>query len=174
MKKPPQLELDELDRKILARYQSDTRCTAESLGARVGLSTAAVHRRLKRMREARVIEAEIAVIAPEAVGLPVSCVVEIDIEREGQADLDRFSARMLACSQVQQCFYVTGPFDFIVVVTVPDMTAYEAFTREHLLSDPNVRSFTTHVVLKRVKTGLALPLGPTTADARTRSRRAAR
>jgi Lrp/AsnC family transcriptional regulator, leucine-responsive regulatory protein len=156
MKKKPLLELDALDRKILARYQLDTRLSAERIGEEVGLSTAAVHRRLKRLRDGGVIEAEIAVLDPDAVDLSLTCVVAVDVDRESLDDLEKFSARMRACELVQQCFYVTGQSDFIVVVVVADMAAYEAFTRDHLLSDPNVRSFTTHVVLRRVKTGLAL------------------
>ena len=70
MKKKRVIEIDELDRKIVARYQGDTRRSAESIGAEVGLSTAAVHRRLKRLREGGVIEGEVAVLNPEAVGLP--------------------------------------------------------------------------------------------------------
>lgn len=152
-------DLDELDRKILARYQGDTRISAEKLGEQAGLSTAAVHRRLKRLRDDNVIEAEIAVIAPAAVGLPLTCVVEIDLEREGTAELDGFADRMRACAVVQQCFYVTGMFDFIAIVVVADMAAYDAFTREFLLSDPNVKRFTTHVAFSRVKTGLGLAIG---------------
>lgn len=151
-------DLDELDRKILARYQSDARLSAESIGAEVGLSTAAVHRRLKRLRDEGVIAAEVAVLDPEALGLPLACVVAVDVDRESSADLDRFAARMRACPSVQQCFYVTGQTDFVLLVTASDMAAYEEFTREHLLSDENVRSFTTYVVLRRVKTGLALPI----------------
>jgi Lrp/AsnC family leucine-responsive transcriptional regulator len=158
MKKKSFPALDELDRKILARYQRDARLSAESIGAGVGLSTAAVHRRLKRLREGGVIEAEVAIVAPAAVGLPVTCVVAIDIDREGVAELDAFAARMRDCELVQQCFYVTGTYDFIVVVVAADMAAYEAFTRAYLLSDRNVRSFTTHVVLDRVKIGLAVPV----------------
>jgi len=159
MKKKPHIEIDALDRRILARYQVDTRLSAESIGEEVGLSTAAVHRRLKRLREGGVIQAEVAALNPEALGLPLTCVVAIDIDREGRGDIERFAARMLACELVQQCFYVTGQFDFIAIVVVPDMTAYEAFTRDYLLADGNVRSFTTHVVLKRVKTGLTIPVG---------------
>jgi DNA-binding Lrp family transcriptional regulator len=158
MKKKPRIDLDDLDRKILARYQGDARLSAESIGAEVGLSTAAVHRRLKRLRDGGVIEAEVAVVSPEAVGLPVTCVVTIDVDREGLAELERFSARMRACPEVQQCYYVTGQADFVAIVVAADMAAYEAFTREQLLADPNVRSFTTHVVLQRVKTGLAVPI----------------
>jgi Lrp/AsnC family leucine-responsive transcriptional regulator len=158
MKKKSFPPLDGLDRKILARYQRDARTSAESIGAEVGLSTAAVHRRLKRLREGGVIEAEVAILAPAALGLPVTCVVTIDIDREGLAELDAFSARMRACPLVQQCFYVTGSADFVAIVVAADMAGYEAFTRAYLLSDRNVKSFTTHVVLDRVKVGLAVPV----------------
>lgn len=151
-------ELDAFDLRILARYQHDTRLTAEAIGAEVGLSAAAVQRRLKRLRETGVIEAEIARVSPRAVGLPVTCIVAVDIDRERAADLARFKARMLASPQVQQCWYVTGQADFVLVVLVPDMEAYEAFTREYLLDDDNVRSFTTHVVMDRVKSGMSVAL----------------
>ena len=65
---------------------------------------------------------------------------------------------MRACAHVQQCYYVTGAFDFMLVVASADMAAYEAFTRAELLSDDNVQSFTTHVVLGRVKTDGLLPI----------------
>jgi DNA-binding Lrp family transcriptional regulator len=151
-------ELDELDRKILARYQVDARQSAESIGAEVGLSTAAVHRRLKRLRDEGVIAAEVAVLDPGALGLPLTCVVTVDVDRESLAELDRFAARMRACPSVQQCYYVTGDTDFVLLVSAADMASYEQFTREHILSDPNVRGFTTYVVLRRMKTGLALPI----------------
>ena len=158
MKKPRPTDLDALDLKLLASRQRDARGSAEQLGEDIGLSAAAVHRRLKRLRDSGVIAAEVAIVAPRAVGLAVTCIVTVDVDREGLQDLDRFSARMRACPQVQQCWYVTGQADYVLVVVVEDMEAYEAFTREHLLSDANVRSFTTHVVLEPVKTGLQLAL----------------
>lgn len=151
-------DLDAFDLRILSHYQNDTRIPAEEIGAVVGLSAAAVQRRLKRMRETGVIEAEVARVSPRAVGLPVTCIVTVDIDRESAADLARFKASMLACPTVQQCWYVTGQADFVLVVLVPDMEAYETFTREHLLRDANVRSFTTHVVMDRVKSGVTVPV----------------
>lgn len=158
MQKTMPHDLDDFDLRILARYQDDVRVAAESIGEQVGLSAAAVQRRLKRMREAGVIEAEIARISPRAVGLPLTCIVTVDIDRETAADLDRFKARMLACPEVQQCYYVTGEADFILTVLVADVEAYDAFTRTHLLGDANVHSFTTHVVMERIKAGVGVPL----------------
>jgi Lrp/AsnC family leucine-responsive transcriptional regulator len=150
--------MDELDRKILLRYQHDTRLPAQAIGRSVGLSPAAVQRRLKRMREAGIIEAEVAQLAPRSVGYRVTCIVCVDLERESAADLARFKKRIAAYRNVQQCYYVTGQTDFILVVLARDMEDYEAFTREALLDDPNVRAFTTYVTLDRVKAGVSTPI----------------
>jgi len=147
-------DLDELDRKILERYQRDTRVPAQEIGKAVGLSVAAVQRRLKRMRETGVIAAEVSFVAPEAVGYPLTCIVEVDLDRETLPDLDRFRRSILDHARVQQCYYVTGKADFILVVLARDMADYEDFTRRVLLADRNVKSFTTHVVLERVRVGM--------------------
>jgi DNA-binding Lrp family transcriptional regulator len=151
--------LDEFDLKILRRYQKNTRIPAEKIATEVGLSTAAVQRRLRRLRESGVIEAEVAKVAPKSVGLPVTCLVGIELERESASANERFKAKMAKHPQVQQCYYVTGPVDFMVIVLVPDMEAYDAFSRKVFLDDPNVRSFTTYVVLDRVKTDCTVPIG---------------
>ncbi len=148
--------LDAFDHKILALYQYDTRVPAETIGAAVGLSATAVQRRLKRLRESGIIEAEIAVLAPALLGQPVTCVVGVALERESAADIDRFKTSMSTCEEVQQCYYVTGASDFILITLTKSMEAYEAFTRHVLLADANVRSFTTYVVLDRAKVGLSV------------------
>jgi DNA-binding Lrp family transcriptional regulator len=158
--------LDRYDRAILARYQHDTQVPAKVIAEAVGLSAAAVQRRLKRLREARVIEREVALLDPKSVGLPVTCLVSIDLERERAGDLERFRRKVQKAPEVQQCYYVTGASDFVLIVLAASMEAYEAFTRRELLEDPNVRGFTTFVVLDRVKVGLSAPLGDGVGPAR--------
>jgi Lrp/AsnC family leucine-responsive transcriptional regulator len=153
-------DLDQLDTAILACLQEDARTIAETIGAKVGLSAAAVQRRIKRLREAGVIEREVAVLSPEALGLSMTFVVMVEMERENLAVLDAFRRQILADDCVQQCYYVTGNADFVLVVTCPDMAGFEAFTRRMFFDNPNVRHFTTSVAMDRVKVGLTLPLGP--------------
>jgi Lrp/AsnC family transcriptional regulator, leucine-responsive regulatory protein len=150
--------IDALDRRILERYQSDTRLAAAVIGEDVGLSAAAVQRRIKRMREVGIIAGEIAQIDPKAVGLPLTVVVHVDIERETTQLIDAFKNAMLAHSEVQQCWYTAGLTDFILVIRTADMAAYEIFTQEALLCNSNVAKFTSYVVLAEVKSGLSLKL----------------
>jgi Lrp/AsnC family transcriptional regulator, leucine-responsive regulatory protein len=159
MKKTAAAPLDALDLQILEVYQRDTQQAAHAIGRAVGLSAAAVQRRLKRLRQAKVIEAEISVVAPQAVGLTVTCIVMVDLEREDQRSLAAFQKRICTYPEVQQCYYVAGQQDFVLVVLCADIAAYEAFTQRVLLEDANVRSFTTHVVMARAKVGLGVPLG---------------
>ena len=150
--------IDTFDRRILALYQHDTSRPAAEIGAEVGLSAAAVQRRLKRLREAGVIESEVAILAPNALGLDLTCIVAVDLRDESARELERFKQRMAVHAQVQQCYYVTGEADFMLVVLAESMEAYEAFTREALLADENVQGFKTYVAMERVKTGASTPV----------------
>jgi DNA-binding Lrp family transcriptional regulator len=78
--------MDRIDRKILAIYQSDTRRTAAWIGEEVGLSAAAVQRRLKSLRALGTIRAEVAVLDSRVVGVPITCIVLLTmVSRPGPA-----------------------------------------------------------------------------------------
>lgn len=149
--------IDAFDREILRRVQLNARTPGEDIGADIGLSAAAVQRRLKRLRKLGVIVAEVAVVDPAAVGHTMSFIVGVEMERERADVLDAFRRDARADPNVQQCYYVTGAADFILVVVAHDMTDFEAFTRRLLFDNVNIRRFTTNVVMARDKVGLAVP-----------------
>ena len=155
------MTLDTLDRQILSLYQRDTRVPGEQIGAQVGLSAAAVQRRLKRLRETGVIVAETASLDCRALGLGVTAIVQVDLVDESARATQAFRDKVTACGEVQQCYGVAGGMDYVLVVIVPDLAAYEAFCEACLLHDANVRSFTTQIVLDAAKRGgpLRIPQG---------------
>ncbi len=156
MSSPP---LDRFDRAILAILQEDNTTPQRRIGERVNLSAAAVQRRIRRMEENGVIEANVARVDPAKLGRPISLVVEVSVESERLDLLDASKARFAAAPEVQQCYYVTGETDFVLIVTVADMAEYQALTRRLFFADGNVKSFRTHVVMDRVKAGSAVPVG---------------
>jgi len=157
-RRPASSAIDDFDHRILALYQHDTRLVAEAIGDKVGLSPASVQRRLKRLREIGVIVRETAELNGSAVGVSVICIVGGDLVDERTEHIDSFKQAMLKHRNVQQCYYVTGEIDFILVIVARDLAQYEVFTREAFSSNRNVRSFTTYVVMDAVKVGTALPL----------------
>ena len=152
------MTLDALDKQILSLYQHDTRTSGEELGAQVGLSAAAVQRRLKRLREGGVIVAEAALLDCKQLGLGVTAIVHVDLVDESARASRAFRDKLVRRPEVQQCYGVAGEVDYVLIVIVPDLAAYDAFCEACLLHDANVRSFTTQVVLDAAKRGSALAI----------------
>ncbi len=150
--------LDDTDKKLLEMVQRNNRLTADELGDHVGTSRSSAQRRMKRFRDEGIIEADISVLSAKAVGRPMTFIVEVELERERTDLLDEFRRSMLALNDVQQCYYVTGHTDFILIVTSTDMAAYEEFSRQVFTDNPNIRRFHSNVVVNRVKAGLQVPL----------------
>ena len=151
------VDLDDKDRHLLDLLQADARRPLERLAGDVGLSAPAVQRRLKRLREAGVITAEVAVVDPAAVGLPMTFVVMVELERERAQQIDAFRRKVAAEPQVQQSYYVTGEGDFVLVALARDMDDFEALTRRLFFDDPNVRRFRTSVVMGQARRSLTAP-----------------
>ena len=78
----PRLDLDDVDAILLDALQADARLPQAALGARVGLSAAAVNRRLRRLTDAGVIRRTSAVLAPELLGVPLTVVVGVSLVSE--------------------------------------------------------------------------------------------
>lgn len=159
------IELDDADRSLLAALQENARLGLEALAEACGLSVASVQRRLKRLRGERVIEREMAIIDPAAVGQAMSFVVMVELERERLDQLDAFRRAARAEPQVQQCYYVTGEADFTLICTARDMADFEALTHRLFFENANIRRFRTSVVMDRTKVGLSLPLAQEKSDA---------
>ena len=154
----PGSRLDSFDLAILDILQKDNTTPQRAIGEQVNLSPAAVHRRVRRMQEDGVIVGNHAVVDPRAVGLPLMVIVEVHVESERLDLLDAAKRSFAKDPEVQQCFYVTGEADFVLIVTVPSMSAYEALTRRLFFGNNNVKRFRTLMVMDRVKTGLAVSL----------------
>lgn len=151
------LTLDVFDRQLLLEVQQDNRMPLRLLAEKVHLSTAAVQRRIRRMEEAGVISSNVAVVSPASVGKVITLLVEVQAERTQTADLDELK-KSLSGPEVQQCYYVTGEADFMLVMTVDSMTEYEALARHMFYDNKNIKSFRTIVVMDRVKVGLTVPV----------------
>lgn len=151
-------KIDGFDAKILEIIQKSNRMTSDQIAEQVCLSPAAVQRRIKKMREQNVISSEIAVVNPKAVDRNVMAIVQVTMEREQLHLLDEFKKTAKKHPAVQQCYYVTGSADFVLVVTARDMDEYEDFTREVFFENNNVKGFQTSIVMDDVKVGLSVPV----------------
>lgn len=152
------MKLDNYDRVLLAELQEDGRIPQSELGLRAHLSTAAVNRRLKLLEGAGVIERFSAQLNPKELGYDLTVLVEVKVENERADLLDEMQRRFAACPQVQQCYYVAGEWDFVLIFLVRSMDQYVELTRKLFFETGNVKSFNTLVAMNRVKTGNTVPV----------------
>jgi len=150
--------MDRIDKKILNLLQKDNRISNQKLAETVGLSAPACLKRVKKLREKGVIMADVSIVSPQIVGHLINVIVEVEMNRDQLDVYDSFNRQMSACSEVTQCYQVTGEIDFVLVVLVPDMQTYEAFARRELASNPHLRKFRSLISLRREKFRTAIEL----------------
>ena len=143
--------LDDLDLQLLALLQHDASRSNQALAQAAGVSPATAMRRVRRLMEAGVIERTVAVVAPQALGVGLSAVVEVTLDRQGAEHLDAFEARAVAQASVQQCWRVSPGPDFVLVVHARDMPGYQALAQRLFTQDANVRNVKTYFAIKRAK-----------------------
>ena len=157
-----QTSLDSIDRKILKAIQADGRISNVDLAARVHISPATCLRRVKRLRDAGLIEREIAVLNPQrladSLGHGLEAVVEISLDRQGNEEQEAFEQRVGAEDAVQQCYRVSPGPDFILVVYARDMPDYLALAQRLFTSDANVRNIKAFFSVRRAKFQPKVPL----------------
>lgn len=149
------ISIDAIDVKLLEALQDDASQSNQALAARVHISPPTCLRRIKRLRDAGLIEREIAILhadkLADILGHGLTALVEITLDRQGTEQQQVFEARVVLDGAVQQCYRVSPGPDFILVVHVRDMPAYLALAQRLFTSDANVRNVKAFFSLKRSK-----------------------
>lgn len=144
------IELDGFDRRLLQLVREDNLQPARTLADKVGLSISAVLRRLRRLREEKVIVADIAVVNPALTGSALTMHVMVRMEQAGVRAIDNFAREIARHPEVTAAWEVTGDEDYLLKVQVGTMEEYDAFTRRALSEDKGVHSFTTLITIRTV------------------------
>ncbi len=150
--------LDDSNIKILTLMQTDASRTADEIAAAVGLSASAVQKRLRQMRADGIIEREVALVSPAAVGGVSLFLVNVQLVSTKHTTIEKFRTLMRDTDEVLQCFDITGSFDFCLLVAAKGTRAYESFSNRFFTEENYVARFQTSIVLRSVKFGFALPL----------------
>jgi Lrp/AsnC family leucine-responsive transcriptional regulator len=154
------MQIDAIDTKILDCLQSDASLTNQALAERVHVSPATCLRRVKALVDGGVIERRVALLSSDALGHGLTAIVEVALDRQGAESLAAFEARAIAEPAVRQCHRVSPGPDFVLVVQVLDMAAYDALVERLFTQDANVRNVKAFFSVRRAKfdTRIALPL----------------
>jgi Lrp/AsnC family leucine-responsive transcriptional regulator len=148
------IELNRIDRNILRTLQQHGRLSYAELARKVGLTTTPCIERVRRLERDGIITGYCALVNPDAVGAGMVVIVQIRLTRTSQDTFEEFKAAASQLPQVQECYLVSGNFDYLIKARVADMTAYRELLGETLLGLPGVQESTSYVVMETVKESL--------------------
>ena len=84
--------------------------------------------------------------------------VQIRLTRTSQDIFERFKQAAVDIEEVQECYLISGNFDYLIKARVSDMDAYRHFLGTTLLQLPDVQESTSYAVMELVKETLNLPM----------------
>jgi Lrp/AsnC family leucine-responsive transcriptional regulator len=150
--------LNRIDRNILRTLQHNARTSFAELARLVGLTTTPCKERVKRLEKEGVIRGYQAILNPEFLDAALVVFVQIRLTRTSQDIFEEFTRSARELPEVQECYLVSGNFDYLIKARVADMAAYREFLGETLLTLPGVHESTSYVVMEQVKETLALDI----------------
>lgn len=153
----PTPALDAIDLKILAALQGDARISNVDLARKVHLSPSPCLARVRALEEGGLVARYVTLLDPKKLGLTVSVLVQVTLERQVEKALDVFEGAVLERPEVMECYLMTGDADYLLRVVVPDIRAYDSvykrLTQAVALSDVS-----SSFAMEEIKFTTALPL----------------
>jgi Lrp/AsnC family transcriptional regulator, leucine-responsive regulatory protein len=150
--------LDATDLRILNVLQRDASLSNQAVSTAALTSAATCLRRVKRMVDAGIIERRVAILSPERLGAGLTAIAEVTLDRQGAEHLAEFERRAVAEDAVQQCHRVSPGPDFVLVLQVADMTAWNGLVERLFTQDANVRNVKSFFSVRRAKFDTRVPL----------------
>ncbi len=149
--------LDALDRKILDALQRDATASLDELAGQVGASKTPVWNRIRKLRAAGVIDRQVAVLRPEAVGLGACFFVLVRTAQHEPGWLERFVTAVKSMPEIVSAHRLAGEIDYVLQVRVADARAYDAFY-QRLIAQVSIYNVTSLLSMEEIKAETALPL----------------
>jgi Lrp/AsnC family leucine-responsive transcriptional regulator len=149
------IDLDDIDRRIVAALQAEGRLAIVDLADKVGLSPTPCQRRVKRLEEEGVITRYAALVSPPALGLGLQALVQVTLDDHSEKTVEAFESAIRARPEVVACYAVTGDMDFLLHVLAPDLARFSDFALKALLRMPGVRGTRSSFIMQAVKSDLA-------------------
>ncbi len=150
--------MDRIDRKLLNLLQRDASRTNVDMADEVGLSPSSCLRRVRRLRQAGVIDRIVAILNPARTGRTLKAIVTVELKLHGEQHMRRFLDQAAAEDAVAHAYAVTGEVDVVLMLHLRDMEEFDALCDRLFRDQTNVARFFTMMVIRTAKNETAVPL----------------
>ncbi len=151
------MKLDDTDRRLLAELQIDASESLEKVGQRIGLSRNACWTRIRKLEQAGIIKARVALVEPDKINLGLSVFIAIRTNEHDPDWLETFARETGAMAEIQGVYRTSGDLDYLIRARVPDVAAYDALY-QRLIRKVRLADVSASFVMQEIKETTALPL----------------
>lgn len=152
------VELDRIDRRILAALQANARLTNQALSEQVALSPSACLARVRRLEQAGVIQGYHARLNPFALDVGLVLYAEVTLKGHSAQELEQFEQTIDAIPAVVEASHMTGAYDYLLKVVAADMAEWTRIAEELTSSNVGVERINTHVMMNKPKFFVGYPI----------------
>ena len=154
------LQMDSIDWAILGVLQADASLAVQDVGDRVGLSSNACWRRIKRLEDSGIIARRVALVDPARLGLGLTTFVAIEAPDHSADWRERFLAETAAMPEIMEIHRMAGEMDYLLRVAVADMAGFDRLYRRLTDAVP-IKNVTSHFAMERIRYTTAYPIDTT-------------
>lgn len=119
--------LDNLDKQLLRSLQKDAKQTTKELALQLGLSNTAVYERVRKLEREKVIMQYTAILDRKKLDKAFVVFCHIRLTQHTKENVIEFEKEVKRLPEVQECYHVSGDYDYILKVYVADMEDYRNF-----------------------------------------------
>jgi Lrp/AsnC family transcriptional regulator len=151
------LQIDTIDWAILGVLQNDASLSVAEVGERVGLSSNACWRRIRRLEDSGVIARKVVLVDPEKLGLATTVFVAIKTQRHDPEWLAAFATGIAGIEEVTECHRMAGDVDYLLKLVVRDIAHYDRIYRKLIAKVPDLADVSSSFSMEKLKATTALP-----------------
>ena len=149
-------KLDTIDWAILGILQQDASLPVHEVGERVGLSSNACWRRIRRLDDSGVIARRVALLDAEKLGLATTVFVALRTNRHDPAWLEAFSRGVAEIEEISECHRMAGEVDYLLKIVVRDIAHYDRIYRKLIARVPDIADVSSSFSMEKMKATTAL------------------
>ncbi|NUU62256.1 Lrp/AsnC family transcriptional regulator [Paenibacillus agri] len=141
--------MDDIDLQILEMLKANGRITSSEISKAIHLSVPAVTERIRKLEKNGVIDQFTVKLNRKAIGY--NFVVFIFVQLNGSAKTEQFRKNITQSPLVLECHHISGEYDYLLKVGLPDLSEMESFITHTLKANHDVVRSNTIFILSTLK-----------------------
>ena len=152
------VQLDAIDRRIIAALQSDATLSNAALAERVGASAASCWRRIRALETAGLLLGAVRLVDATRLGRAINIICQVRMNNHMPETVSAFVSFVRDQHEIMDCYSMSGDWDYLLRIAVANVADYERFLMRTLLRHASVGTASSHFALSQVKYQTALPV----------------